>query len=54
MSGILTLSQQTIMQGHHFSLLQHETKKLQSDMEKMHNKLRSGFTEILCNNVFLI
>uniref|UniRef100_F6GWS6 Protein FMP32, mitochondrial n=1 Tax=Vitis vinifera TaxID=29760 RepID=F6GWS6_VITVI len=27
-------------QGHHFSLLQHETKKLQSDMEKMHNKLR--------------
>ena len=52
MSSILTLSQQ--MQGHHFSLLQHETEKLRSDIEKMRSELRSGFTEILCNNFFLI
>ncbi|XP_034682989.1 protein FMP32, mitochondrial-like [Vitis riparia] len=27
-------------QGHHFSLLQHETEKLQSDIEKMRSELR--------------
>ncbi|RVX16633.1 hypothetical protein CK203_006163 [Vitis vinifera] len=27
-------------QGHHFSLLQHETKKLRSDIEKMRSELR--------------
>ena len=31
-----------IMQGHHFSLLQHETEKLKNDIEKMRSELRSG------------
>lgn len=30
-----------IMQGHHFSLLQHETEKLRNDIEKMRSELRS-------------
>ena len=44
MSGILTLSQQTIMERHHFSLVQHETEKLQIDIETMRTELRFGFT----------
>ena len=54
MSGILTQSYQTIMQWDHFSLLQHETGKLRSDIEKMRSELRFGFIKILCNNFFLI
>lgn len=30
-----------LMQDHHFSLLQHETEKLKSDIEKMRSELRS-------------
>jgi hypothetical protein len=30
------------MQGHHFSLLQHETEKLRNDIEKMRSELRCG------------
>lgn len=30
-----------LMQGHHFSLLQHETEKLRNDIEKMRSELRS-------------
>lgn len=33
--------EQHIMQGHHFSLLQHETEKLRNDIEKMRSELRS-------------
>ncbi|KAL5574071.1 hypothetical protein UlMin_023668 [Ulmus minor] len=32
-------------QGNHFSLLQHETEKLQNDIEKMHSKLRSEVSD---------
>lgn len=30
-----------LMQDHHFSVLQHETEKLKSDIEKMRSELRS-------------
>ncbi|XP_059623536.1 protein FMP32, mitochondrial-like [Cornus florida] len=33
-------SEVQISQGHHFSLLQHETEKLRSDIEKMRSELR--------------
>lgn len=35
------------MQGHHFSLLQHETEKLRNDIEKMRSELRSGLFLII-------
>ena len=54
MSDTLTLCEQIIMQGHHFSLLQHETEKLRSDIEKMRSELRFSFIEMLCNNFFLL
>lgn len=41
-----------VMQGHHFSLLQHETEKLRNDIEKMRSELRSDlrsyFTVVFC------
>jgi len=36
------LSEQYLLQEHHFSLLQHETEKLRHDIEKMRSELRSG------------
>lgn len=39
------------MQGHHFSLLQHETEKLKGDIEKMRGELRSG--QANASNIYL-
>lgn len=36
------VNENIVMQGHHFSLLQHETEKLRNDIEKMRSELRSG------------
>ncbi|KAL3527174.1 hypothetical protein ACH5RR_011830 [Cinchona calisaya] len=33
-------------QGHHFSLLQHETEKLKGDIEKMHSELRHEIDKV--------
>lgn len=42
-----------VIQGHHFSMLQHETEKLRNDIEKMRNELRSGlWSYIRCFSVF--
>ena len=40
------LSKKHTMQGHHFSLLQHETEKLRNDIEKMRSELRCGYVVI--------
>lgn len=39
------------MQGNHFSLLQHETEKLRSDIEKMRSELRYVF--LFSDNMYL-
>lgn len=40
------LSKKHTIQGHHFSLLQHETEKLRNDIEKMRSELRCGYIVI--------
>lgn len=40
----------SVIQENHFSLLQHETEKLRSDIEKMRSELRLAFT----NYIFLL
>lgn len=48
---LISLKNIYVMQGHHFSMLQHETEKLRNDIEKMRNELRSAYGVTLC--VFL-
>jgi hypothetical protein len=45
-------NEKLMIQGHHFSLLQHETEKLRNDIEKMRSELRyiHRFEQILTNH----